>query len=93
MQMGRDVTIRLPSGAIITRSWFTMLLVDNEHSKTVTALLPPTHHKFVLWASEDYDAVGDYTQDQAEARLREILGDEPQRKLTAPGLPPPDQVA
>jgi hypothetical protein len=31
----------------------------------------------LLWSGDAYDAAGDYTQDQAEDRLREVLGADP----------------
>lgn len=35
--------------------------------------VPPRH--ILLWVNDDYDAAGDYTQAQVEARVLEVFGD------------------
>ncbi len=38
-------------------------------------MLPIRPRHILLWADEAYDAAGDYTQAQVEARVLEVLGD------------------
>ena len=38
----------------------------------------------ILWEGEDYKAVGDWTQAQAEARVMQILGTDPASVLSKP---------
>ena len=68
----------------ITQDSFNLILTDDSHSKRVIAQLLPVTKPFILWEKEAYDAIGDYTQVQAENRLLEILGDDPSSKLTTP---------
>lgn len=58
-----------------------IVLVDNSTYKTVCAQLLIGARHMVLWGNEDYDNIGDYTQAQAEARIIELLGDDPKSVL------------
>jgi hypothetical protein len=49
-------------------------LMDSSHRKTVAAQVVRFPVPVILWQGEAYDAAGDYTQAQAEARLLEVLG-------------------
>ena len=66
----------------ITRKDFSVILTDIADRKLATAVLAPCTKRIVLWTGADYDAAGDYTQAQAEARLREILGTNPAAVLS-----------
>lgn len=37
--------------------------------------LPAKRIALVLWQGDEYDAIGDYTQEQVESRVLELLGD------------------
>lgn len=93
MKLDKPVTITPPSftrktGEVrsfnpVTLTELDVTLVDHAASKTVRAMLRPCPQPLVLWHGEDYDAAGDYTQAQAEARILELLGDDPAAKLTS----------
>lgn len=55
--------------------------VDNPKNKIVRATIYKIPTPLTLWQGDDYDAVGDWTQAQAEARLIEELGSDPAAKL------------
>lgn len=57
------------------------ILIDNNRRKSVVAQLIPFFDTIMLWANEEYDSIGDYTQAQAENRILEILGDDPSNIL------------
>jgi hypothetical protein len=46
----------------------------------------------VLWSGADYDVAGDYTQAQVEARVLELLGNEPAKALENLFVPPAPPV-
>lgn len=48
------------------------------------ARISPCPFPLVLWQGADYDAAGDYTQAQVEARVLDLLGPEP--KVVLEGL-------
>jgi hypothetical protein len=43
--------------------------------------LPTFMQTLTLWENESYDVAGDYTQAQVEARILELLGDDPKSVL------------
>jgi hypothetical protein len=49
-------------------------LIDNAKTKNVKAKFTKFPKTLVLWEGESYDSAGDYTQVQAENRIRELLG-------------------
>lgn len=61
----------------ITVSEVNVILIDNSKKKRVSAQLIPFLDTITLWENEQYDAIGEYTQAQAESRILEILGDDP----------------
>lgn len=79
-----DITVRLRNGRTLTRREWSLALLDLSDSKTVYAMLMPVTKRILLWRGAAYDAAGDYTQAQAEARLREVLGDDPASALSEP---------
>lgn len=93
MKLDKAVTITPPSitrktGEVrtfnpITLTELDVTLVDHAASKTVRAMLRPCPQPLVLWHGAAYDAAGDYTQAQAEARILELLGANPAAALTA----------
>jgi len=56
-------------------------ILDNSKNKMVLAQIRGIPRYLTLWQDEGYDAAGDYTQAQAEARLLEVLGDDPKSTL------------
>lgn len=85
MNLPAPVTIRfpdatMPDGTVRTGPERTLhaiypIIIDAFDAKSVTAHIPQfTRQPLVLWEGEAYDAAGDYTQAQVEARLREVLG-------------------
>jgi len=54
-----------------------LVFTDNPINKTVSVNLLGIQTPINLWSGSEYDAVGDWTQAQAEAKLTERLGDDP----------------
>lgn len=48
--------------------------IDNAKRKLCTASIRPCPRPITLWSGAEYDAAGDYTQAQVEARVLEVLG-------------------
>jgi hypothetical protein len=73
-----DVT--MPDGTVRTvpdRTFNALYvtIMDCAVARTVSAHIPPfTLKSLMLWEGDAYDAAGDYTQAQVDARLREVLG-------------------
>lgn len=57
------------------------IYIDNELDKTVKVQIPQIPVLITLWQGPDYDAIGDWTQNQAENRLWEVLGDDPSKTI------------
>jgi hypothetical protein len=88
MKFPKPLTVRLRTGQTIVQSDFNLVLTDDSRNKRVVAQLLPVSKPFTLWSGDAYDAAGDYTQSQAEARLLEILGPNPAAMLTTPDPKP-----
>jgi len=58
-----------------------IMTMDHASRKVVLARLGPMFRPLVLWRGNDYDTAGDYTQAQVEAKILELLGDNPQETL------------
>ena len=66
-------------------------IIDNSKRKSVIARIHPCPFPLVLWEKAAYDAAGDYTQAQVEARVLEALGSDAKaglEKLFAPPVRP-----
>jgi hypothetical protein len=61
----------------ITITELDVMFLDFCLKKYVTAKILPCPKTITLWEGLEYDAVGDWTQKQAEERLMEILGKNP----------------
>lgn len=59
------------------------LIIDDHMGKTCRVMLRPGIKPMIVWQGEDYDNAGDYTQQQLEDRILEILGDDAQEKIQA----------
>ena len=94
MQLSSPVTITPPSftrstGEVrtfqpITLTELDITIIDNAKRRSCVAQIRPCPRPIVLWEKATYDAVGDYTQAQVEARVLELLGSNP--KATLEGL-------
>jgi hypothetical protein len=52
-------------------------ITDNSFKKTVSAIFRGIPKPLILWSGADYDTVGNWTQEQADARILELLGSNP----------------
>lgn len=50
-----------------------LIIVDIPDRKIVLCRVGENSKPLVLWRGQEYDAVGDYTQAQIEARVTELL--------------------
>lgn len=65
----------------ITLNDLDVTTIDNSKRKSVVAQIRPVPRPLVLWEKEAYDLIGDYTQAQVEARITELLGNDPKSVL------------
>lgn len=84
MKLAAPITVTLQNGQTMTSDTFDMVIIDFATKSTALAQLHPGTRALVLWTGSAYVAAGDYTQAQAEARLLEILGDDPVAVLNPP---------
>lgn len=98
MNLANPVTITPPAitkadGSVktfnpITLNELDITIIDNSKHKSVMAQVRPCPRPLVLWTGESYTAAGDYTQAQVEARVLELLGNEPAKVLEGLFVPP-----
>jgi len=81
MKLNNQVTVTLSDNRTLSLNEFSPSWIDDTERKLVLARLHPAVRPFVLWKGEEYDAAGDWTQAQAEARVMEFLGDNAQEKI------------
>lgn len=72
----------------ITFTELDITIVDNPKRKIVSVRIFGLPSSLVLWSNEAYDSAGDYTQTQLEARINELLGDDPSSTLSNLFIPP-----
>jgi hypothetical protein len=82
MQINSPITITPPpigqkTFPSVTLEELTITLIDEPHNRIVRASIRPCSRPLVLWQGEDYTAAGDWTQAEAEARILELLGNNP----------------
>ena len=75
-----------PDGSIVsfppvTIDKLDITIIDNFNRKQVLAQIKPCSLPLVLWENDQYESAGDYTQAQAEARVLELLGENPKAVL------------
>jgi len=58
-----------------------LVIVDVQRIRVCRAQSSPFFKTLNLWEGDAYDAIGNYTQEQAEARFLELLGDNPAVEL------------
>lgn len=71
----------------ITLNKLDLTIIDNVKRKSTVVQIRPFPRPLVLWENEAYDAAGDYTQAQVEAKVTELLGNDPKSALEALFLP------
>lgn len=57
------------------------VILDDVNRKTCSVRIKPFPTPLVLWSGQAYDEAGDYTQEALEARLLEVLGQNPSEVL------------
>jgi hypothetical protein len=72
----------------ITLATLEVAVIDNATRKTCVAQIRPCSQHIVLWEGAAYDAAGDYTQAQVEARVLELLGSDVAAGLEKLFVPP-----
>jgi len=77
------------NGKTIKVTELPLVTVDVQRTKTVKVQSAPFYKTVTLWEGATYDAAGDYTQSQVEARLLEILGTDPATELAKLYVPLP----
>lgn len=65
----------------ITLSSLDFVILDDVNKKTCSVRIKPFPIPLVLWSGQDYDNAGDYTQEELEDRILEILGSDPAKVL------------
>lgn len=98
MNLASPVTIQPPSftrstGEVrvqrpITLAELDVTIIDHAKRKSCVAQIRPCPRPLVLWSGAAYDAAGDYTQAQVEARVLELLGSDIKAGLEALFVPP-----
>lgn len=53
------------------------IILDDNNKKECAVRISPFPLPLVLWSGDEYDLVGDYTQEQVESRIMEKLGNDP----------------
>lgn len=102
MNLSSPVTIQPPTiarstGEVrvqkpITLTSLDVTLIDNSKIKKCEARIRPCPYPLVLWIGNDYDNAGNYTQDQAESRILELLGSDIKAGLEALFVPPQKSI-
>jgi hypothetical protein len=98
MNLPQPVTIQPPTitrstGEVrvqkpITVTELDITIIDNSKRKSCVARIRPCPYLVTLWSGTAYDAAGDYTQAQAEARVLQLLGPDIKAGLEALFVPP-----
>ena len=56
--------------------------------KVATAIIKQVNRPIVLWEKEAYDAIGQFTDQDVDARVSQILGSNPAKAISDLCLPP-----
>jgi hypothetical protein len=73
MQLTTPVTLTV-AGEALTLDKLEPVIIDDVARKFVVVRLHPAFRPLPLWRGSDYDAAGDWTQEQAESRILDLLG-------------------
>jgi len=68
-------------GKKINVSELPLVVIDIQKTKVCKAQSSRFYKTLTLWEGASYDAIGNYTQEQAEARYLELLGSKPAKEL------------
>jgi hypothetical protein len=82
MELVTPVTLTVNSADFVLER-LDPVFIDDSLRKLVLARLHPALSPLMLWRGDEYTAIGDWTQAQAEARILERLGDDVQTGLQA----------
>jgi hypothetical protein len=52
-------------------------ILDDPSGKVIVARFAKIANPLILWSGDAYDQIGNWTQDQADARITELLGSDP----------------
>lgn len=74
MQFDPALSFTLSDGTVITGADLDVSFLDRPTHRFVIARVHSALKPIVLWQGAAYDAIGDWTQAQAEARILELLG-------------------
>jgi hypothetical protein len=91
MNLPSPVTVTL-NGRERTFSTLPVTLIDSTALRSVRVQMRPFMKLLTLWEGDAYDAAGDYTQAQVEARVSELLGADPKAVLEGLLPPPPGRI-
>lgn len=73
-----EITVRgMARKRTVTFGALSLTIIDTASRRLCHAHIGGCRQMLLLWSGGDYDAAGDYTQEQAENRLREVLGADP----------------
>lgn len=76
-----DNTGKIINPAAIQFNELYCIIVDNSKTKTISAQIYGLPMYINLWSGNDYDLIGDWTQDQAEKKIESLIGDNPAKYL------------
>jgi hypothetical protein len=71
------------AGQEITVGNLDTVIIDDSARKFIVVRLHEAFRPLPLWRGAEYDAVGDWTQEQAEERILTLLGSDIQAGLQA----------
>jgi hypothetical protein len=80
MELVTPVTL-IVDGAERVLERLDLVFIDDLARKIVLVRLHPASRPLLVWRGDAYDAVGDWTQAQAEAKILELLGENQQETL------------
>lgn len=64
--------LKKEEAATTTKELTVIRMTDSPHLRKVTAVCKETLEPIVLWSGDEYDNIGQWTDDDVEARLREL---------------------
>lgn len=83
MNLPYPVTIERIGGEQVTLDSLMLAFRDVNFRRIVLAHLGPHCRDITLWKDDEYDAIGNWTQEQAETRILELLGPDIEASLQA----------
>ena len=66
--LDQPISVVRRNGRPLMLQHFSVWIIDNKEKRQAFAVVPAVG-RVMLWSEDDYDAAGDYTQEQAEARV------------------------